>query len=249
MRISILDVPIDVVTSKQALEWISQTVRTAERPYFVATPNPEMVVLAQRDQNFLQALQATDLSVPDGFGLLWAAKRQGTPLPERVTGVDLTSEICRWASETGHSVYLLGGEPGVAEAAADILKEHYPKLKVVGAESGGQVKRGSFGAWCLPDDAWNNLEQAKPEILLVAFGHGKQEEWIKANLHCMPWLKIAIGIGGSFDFISGKTKRAPKLFQKIKLEWLWRLIAQPSRWHRIFNAVIVFPYLIFKAKD
>ncbi|MBN1585735.1 WecB/TagA/CpsF family glycosyltransferase [Candidatus Uhrbacteria bacterium] len=248
MRTNILGVPVDAVTGQQAVERVRTALLSGNKPFFVVTPNPEFVVRAQKDREFMDVLNQADLSVPDGIGLLWAAKFQGQPLPERVTGADLTVDICRLAAELGKTVYLLGGDPGMAEKSAESLKASFPGLKIVGAERGGRFYSGQDGKWRLDDATRERLHRAKPDILLVGLVFGGQEKWLRQNLSRMPWLGLAMGVGGTFEFLGGKISRAPESMRKMGLEWLWRLFIQPCRWKRIFRATVVFPLLIFKAK-
>jgi len=248
MRISILGVPVDNVTRLQTLEKIKMAVEKHEQPYFVITPNPEFVVLAQRDPEFKTVLQAADLSISDGIGLLWAAKQQGQELLERVTGADLVLDICAWAARSSKRVYLLGGDPGVAKKAAKALMTKFPGLEIVGAKSGGEMYKNQESQWRIYNVVWEDIQQEEPDILFVASAFGKQEKWIHQNIGNMPWLKLGMGIGGTFDFLSGNAKRAPKWMRLRGLEWLWRLWKEPHRIRRIIRAIIVFPYLILRQK-
>ncbi|MEW6407757.1 MAG: WecB/TagA/CpsF family glycosyltransferase [Patescibacteria group bacterium] len=225
-----------------------------------------------------------------GLALMVYPKYCQKVLPERVTGVDLVWEIARLAEEKNFSVFLLGGEGGIAVACALKLKQRYPRLRIVGAERGIQLdqisnfpalrdprqSRDKFqisnkipkskfqinptlppltlrGGVCNPTQPLlkirggkeglrlnSRINQAKPDILLVAFGQVKQEKWIYNNLKKMPNVKVAMGVGGAFDFIAGQARRAPKLSQKLGLEWFWRLIFQPWRFNRIMTATFRF---------
>jgi len=246
-RLTILGVPIDAVTRTEALAAAGSFLEGGfGRAVF--TPNPEMLVLARRDREFRDILARGDLNIPDGFGLVLAAKWRGASLPERVTGTDLMQDISRLAGERGRRVFLLGGEPGVAAAAADVLKKRHPGTNIVGAESGGRVVRDAAGRLAIDPRAMAALKESRPEIVFVAFGHRSQEEWILQNLPELPTVRLAMGIGGAFDFIAGKAARAPKFMQMIGLEWFWRLIREPRRWRRIWNAVVVFPFLVITEK-
>ncbi len=182
---------------------------------------------ARRDQAFAQVLQRADLRVPDGIGVLWAARLLGAPLHERVTGSDGIYRICERAVREQWRVYLLGAAPGVAEKTAIILQNRYPGLQIVGTYSGSPQ-----------DDNWPGIRQrldaTQPDILFVAFGHPRQDFWIDEHRHELP-AKVAIGVGGAFDFVAGVTVRAPRWVQRLGLEWLHRLIYEPWRWRRMLK--------------
>jgi N-acetylglucosaminyldiphosphoundecaprenol N-acetyl-beta-D-mannosaminyltransferase len=193
-------------------------------------------------------LGSADLAIPDGTGLLWAARRRGTPIPERVTGTDLMQDIVALAAAGGRSIFLLGGTPRVAEKAAAELKRRYPDLIVAGAMSGGRVHHDTEGRPIADHDVIEAIRSSAPAVLFVAFGHGNQEKWIRHNLSSLPSVRLAMGVGGAFDFIIGRARRAPRSWQQIGLEWLWRLIREPRRFGRIWRAVVVFPFLILTSK-
>lgn len=238
MKIEILGVKIDDLSEKEILEEINKKLANKQR-VFITTPNPEMLVLAQEDNEFLCILNSADIKLADGYGLRKGAKILGKKLKSRITGTDFMVELCGWAAEKGLSIYLLGAGPKIAKGAGKNLEKVYPKLKIAGAENGGG------------GNDWDNckisehINAVQPDILFVALGHGKQEKWIYENLEKLPSVKIAMGVGGAFDFISGKVKRAPEFMRKMGLEWLWRLLREPKRWKRIFNAVIVFPWMCY----
>ncbi|MEA3249413.1 MAG: WecB/TagA/CpsF family glycosyltransferase [Patescibacteria group bacterium] len=242
-RIKILGIPVDAVTQDKAVEVVADFLHD-KAGQKVFTPNPEMLVMARDRPLFREALQSSDLSIPDGAGLLWAARLLGKDLPTRVTGTDMVSRVCGLAAEDGYGIFMLGGRPGVAEKAADRLRAEFPGLRIVGAMSGGQVKYDEEGAPIMDYGTERALNLAVPDILFVAFGHGKQEEWIHTHLQKFPSVRVALGVGGAFDFISGESKRAPDFMQRIDLEWLWRLVLQPWRIGRILTATVVFPLLV-----
>ncbi|MBU1146002.1 WecB/TagA/CpsF family glycosyltransferase [Patescibacteria group bacterium] len=237
MKVNILGIQIDNLKKAEALK-IAEQFLSDGRQHYIVTPNPEMAVAAQKDEYFLEILNKADLSVPDGFGLILASRYLRRPLLEKIHGVDLMLDICRLAEQKNYSVYLLGGKEGIAKKTAENLLKKFPKLRIAGAESGGIINEQQL--------ATNNqqLNFTRPDILFVAFGAEKQEKWIVQNLNNIPSIKIAMGVGGAFDFISGKIKRAPKWIQKIGLEWLWRLFMQPWRWKRILTATIKFSWLV-----
>lgn len=242
-KVRILGIPVDPVTEDEAVEAVTDFMNGSVcRKVF--TPNPEMLVLARKRPSFMEALLAADLTIPDGAGLLWAARFLGKELPARVTGTDMVVRACKAAAEDGKSVFLLGGSPGVAEKAADRLRADYPELKVVGAMSGGRLEFDDEDRPVMDFGVERAINLAVPDVLFVALGHGKQEEWIHEHAQRFPSVRLAMGIGGAFDFISGRVKRAPEWMRKAGLEWLWRLILQPWRIGRILTATVVFPLYV-----
>ena len=227
MKVEILGVRIDNLTMEEALQKVDGFLKDGHQHYIV-TPNPVFLVKAQKDKEFKEILNLADLAVPDGIGLVFASWFLGQPLKERITGIDLMEKICQKAMQKKWPVFLLGGQPHVTEKAVDNLRKKYLGL---------EVKRMRIG---------QRLEQ--PAVLFVALGASKQEKWINDNLRKMPSVRLAIGVGGSFDFISGRVQRAPKFLQTIGLEWLWRFFCQPWRIERIFKSVIVFPWMVIKGR-
>ncbi|HCC21775.1 hypothetical protein A2480_03865 [Candidatus Uhrbacteria bacterium RIFOXYC2_FULL_47_19] len=243
MRIRLLGVPIDTLTNQEVEHKIADfLVKKVGRAVF--TPNPEMLVRARKNQSFCDTLQKGDLNIPDGVGLLWAASLFGLKIPERVTGTDLMDVVCRLAAERGRTVYFLGGEDGVASRAARRMQDRHPTLKVVGALGGGRVSINADGEPLLSPEVEKSILITAPDVLLVAFGHEIQERWIASHLQKFFSVRVAMGIGGAFDFWAGDVSRAPRWVQKIWLEWCWRLILQPRRIGRILTAVILFPALV-----
>jgi len=239
-RITILGIPFDQVTLEEAITRLLQILaEDLQQPFFVATPNPEMLLETLKNHEFKNVLQKTGLNIPDGVGIIFAAKVNGTPLKERVTGTDLMQHLCaKITPET--PVFLLGGATGVAEKTKEKLLSH-KKINIVGTYAGSPAAAND-------QKLREIVNAAAPELLFVAYGAPKQELWLARNLPHLKSVKVAIGVGGAFDFISGARKRAPLIMQKLALEWLYRLIQEPHRIKRIFNAVVVFPLLFVLAK-
>jgi N-acetylglucosaminyldiphosphoundecaprenol N-acetyl-beta-D-mannosaminyltransferase len=237
-RVMILGVPVDPVTGEEARARIKAMLKGSAQ-HHVMTPNNEMIVIANRHHIFRELLNRTSLNLPDSTGLLWAARRSGQSLPERVTGVDTVMALCAELDKDS-PVFLLGAGPGIAENAGKFLGRANPNLNIVGCHSG------------TPDasDAPAILMQinaAQPVLLLVAYGAPQQDLWIARYLKEMLSVKVAMGVGGTFDFITGVQKRAPQFMQRAGLEWLWRFAQEPTRWKRMWNAVAVFPYLVLRS--
>ena len=237
-KVEILGVKIDNLSLQEILEKVNQFL-VSKNQHYIITPNPEFLVAANKDQNFKEILNYADIACADGIGLIKAAKFLGKRL-QRATGVDLVWSICELAEQKNSSVYFLGSKELVAAQAAENLKECYPNLKIAGAESGGEIADPAQN----DSDLLNRINDAQPTIIFIAFGQVKQEKWIFYHLDKLPTVKLAIGIGGALDYISGRVAQAPKFIRQIGLEWLYRLIWEPKRWKRILNAVIVFPILL-----
>ncbi len=239
-RIHILDLPVDVITYNEWLMLIDDWVQHGERCHHVCTTNPEFIMAARKDLNFRLILTRADLCVPDGVGLLWAAKRQGEHLPERVTGSDGVPIIAERAAEKGWKLFFLGAAPGVADKAADILREKYPGLHIVGVYAGSPAPEEE-------DKIVEMVNSSGADILFVAYGAPKQDKWIARNLPRLS-VKMAMGVGGAFDFITGLIPRAPLWMRQAGLEWLYRLYRQPWRIKRMmriprFILAVLLPFL------
>lgn len=243
MENKILDVKIDNLYLAEVLESIELFLESNKQHYIVTT-NPEFIVHAQHDEEFKDILNKANISIADGMGIKFAAKRYGWKLKNRITGVDLMMSIAGIAEQKKKTIYLLGSKKGVPSAAAFQLILKYPNLKIVGAETGYR----SWHRHIKEDKLVKMINRKKPDILFVALGHGKQEKWIARNLSKLNSVKLAMGVGGSFDYISGQVKRAPELVRKFGFEWLYRLIRQPWRLPRILTAVVRFSLLVMRDK-
>jgi N-acetylglucosaminyldiphosphoundecaprenol N-acetyl-beta-D-mannosaminyltransferase len=221
-RIQILDLPVDAITYEEWLKIIEHWVAVPDdAPHHVCTINPEFIMIARRDINFFNILSRADLCVPDGIGLLWAAKHLGHPLPERVTGSDGVPKIAARAAEKGWRLFFLGAAPGVADQAAAVLRAKYPGLQIVGTYSGSPAPDEE-------DTLVAMVNSSNADILFVAYGAPEQDKWIARNLPRLH-VQMAMGVGGSFDFIAGVVPRAPLWMRRMGLEWLFRLYLQPWR--------------------
>ncbi len=236
-RVRLLSVPIDPVISTDAVARIKQMLDLPGQ-FHVATPNAEMLVAAARDASFRQLLNRTALNLPDSVGLLYAARWTRQRLPQRVTGVDTVSRLCL-SLPSEHTVFLLGAAPGVAGRAAAELQAHNPRLQIVGTFAGSPREEDASAIIAL-------INRAAPHVLLVAYGAPAQDQWIDRHLNDLPSVKVAMGVGGTFDFLAGTAKRAPRWMRAVGLEWLWRLLLQPWRLPRIIHAVVLFPLLVLR---
>lgn len=222
--VEILGVRVDDVIMAEAvarvLRWVEE-----RQPRLVVTPNPEMVMAARRDPDFRALLNGAALAAPDGVGLVWAARLLGEPLRGRVAGVDLVAALAPAAAARGQRWFLLGGAEGVAAAAGRMLARRHPGLAIAGALAGDpapdreEALRQAIGA-------------AGPvDLLLVAYGAPTQERWLARNL-AATGVPVGIGVGGTFNFLAGRSRRPPPLVQRAGLEWLFRLATEPWRWRR-----------------
>jgi len=221
--IAILGIPVYDVTIEETLALIDQFVREGT-PHQLCTVNPEFIMTAQQDAEFKRILNHSALNLPDGIGVVWAAQRVGHPLRERVAGSDLVGLIADRAQTTGWHIFLLGAAEGVAEQAARSLRVHYPQVNIVGAYAGSPQPEDEA-------DIAARIRSSGADVLLVAYGAPKQDKWIARNIE-QTGVAVAIGIGGSLDFIAGTQKRAPRWMQRLGLEWLYRLVREPWRWRR-----------------
>ncbi|MGE5405457.1 MAG: WecB/TagA/CpsF family glycosyltransferase [Candidatus Saccharibacteria bacterium] len=229
----VLGCRVDVVDMAQAV----QTVETAihnRTPLNIVTLNAEMIYQAQNDRDLMRLYAQAGLVTPDGIGTVWALRRQGYAAAERVTGIDLSDRIIQLAVIRNWGIFLLGGQPSVADKAAEALQIDYPGLRIVGTHHGYFPENNDKAIV-------EQIRQARPEVLLAALGAPKQDYWIEKYLAELE-VPVCIGIGGSLDVWSGNTKRAPAFWQRAGLEWLYRLISEPSRIKR----QIVLPMFAFK---
>ena len=251
----ILGVNITNESKGKVLEYLIERIKNPREKTFIITPNPEMLAYAGKHLDYQDKLNSADIVLPDGIGIFFASGILGDPLMERITGVDFIEILCKVSREKPLSMGFLGGKDGVAKRAFDCLKSKYPWLDVVFiAEEWGEsgflnkkvVSKELVASKKLKDQTTNYQLPTTIDILFVAFGVPKQEEWIYENLPKIP-VKAAMGVGGSFDYLSGNVKRAPFVVRFLGFEWLFRLIMQPWRWKRQL-ALIEFVQLVFKEK-
>ncbi len=253
-RIEILQVPFDVISFDDALGHLHESLAHS-KPFLCVTPNPEMCLIARKNAAFLECLKQADLSVADGFGIQWAGRflagsqnplrwlwtlltpwktAKNSLFPERVTGTDLMRAFLK--SSPKSRIFLLGASEAVNQRLAE-------KLLVEGVNIVGNLS-SSPGK----DDEMmirKVIQTSGAQVLFVAFGAPAQELWIASNLSKLPNIRLAMGVGGAFDFLSGEKKRAPRWLQSLGLEWLWRLWLEPQRIKRILKATVLFPLKVY----
>ncbi len=222
----ILGVKFNNVTHSEAVNILEGFLKE-EKCHAVFTPNPEIVMAARADKEFMRILNNADLVVPDGIGVVIASKLTKEKLKERVAGYDLIQGLFSAVKNKDYTVYFFGGAPGVAEEAKAKMEQIHKGLKIIGVFDGyfDEEKEKLI---------FEDIKNKKPDILLVGLGAPKQEKWIYSHKNELP-VKICVGVGGSFDGMSGKVKRAPEFFIKFGLEWFYRLLRQPSRFFRMIK--------------
>ena len=187
--------------------------------HYVVTPNPEIVETCRQDGEAMEAVNGADLVLADGIGVIYGAKLLGTPLKGRVTGIGFAQGLMERMAGNGRSLYLLGAKPGVAERAAENLARQYPGLQIAGTHDGYFSEDGPVT---------EDIRASGADVVFVCLGAPKQEKWMRRNGEAAG-AHLMVGLGGCLDVFSGEVKRAPAVFQKLGLEWLYRLAANPSR--------------------
>lgn len=230
----ILGLKVQTVSEQDAKAALHNFLNSSQA-HQIVTVNPEFIVTAQKNKRFLEVINRASLATIDGTGIIKALEFQGhrVSLEQRLTGVRLSRIIISLAEQHNKKIIFCLSSTGLTQPdkLANKLGKDYPHLNFQTA------------------DEKNVLEKIKtfsPEIILVGFGAPQQDLWITDHLNLMPSVRVAIGVGGTFDFLSGRIKRAPKFLRSLGLEWFWRFIRQPWRFRRIFRAIIIFPYLILK---
>ena len=256
LRPIIFGMPFDAVTEAQALDRIFELAAApqGERGCRIAvTINVDFIVntwhacsAAPRNPELAAVLRRAELSVADGMPLVWLSRLLGTPLPERVAGSDLVPMIAERAAREGVKIYFLGGKEEYTRRAAEILRERYPGVEIVGIDS-PFVKLDAPDAAELDRGICRKINDSGASILLVGFGNPKQELWLERNRNKLK-CGIAIGVGGTFNFIAGAVRRAPRWMRRTGTEWIYRVIQEPGRlWKRYFIGLIKFNYMVIGA--
>ena len=221
--VNILGITFITKRFEEMVSLLADRVASKEKT-FIVTANPEIVMHAKKHDDYMEAIKDADYIVPDGHGIILASRMLNTPIQERVTGYDLTIRLLELSNQNNWSVYLLGGKEEVNAAAAANIEKRYPQLTLVGRHHG-------FFDW-QDDKVPSEIERLQPDIVLVALGVPRQELWTATHIDRFRH-GIFIGVGGSIDVLAGTVKRAPKIWQTLRVEWLYRLFKQPSRWRRM----------------
>ena len=221
MKEKVLGIQVNTENYDEIIPKVFERIETKEKSLIVAI-NPEKIIKAKEDPALKKLLNEAEFQIPDGIGVILASKIQKGHITSRVTGVDMMLRLCQEAAKRKKPIFLYGGKPGVADKAAVKLRELYPGIIVAGTQDGYEKDQNKV---------IEKINDAKPDLLFVAMGSPKQENWINANrdqLHPT----IYQGVGGSFDVLAGTVKRAPEAFQKVGLEWFYRLMKEPKRLKR-----------------
>jgi N-acetylglucosaminyldiphosphoundecaprenol N-acetyl-beta-D-mannosaminyltransferase len=232
----VLDLPVDPLSLNTAVDRVAQVIQAHGQapdltPLQIVTLNAEMAMQALQNDELAAVIRHCGLVVPDGSGVVWALRRHGEVV-QKVAGVDLVRAMAARAAQDGFGVYFLGAKPGVAQEAADNLANQFPGLCFAG------VRDGYFK----PEDEpalLDEIRAAKPGLLLVALGVPRQETWIARHQKALG-VPVAMGVGGSFDVFAGRVNRAPVGFQRLHIEWLYRLIQEPWRFQRMSSTLPAF---------
>lgn len=223
--VNILGVDFVKLTFNNALNIIERQVKFPDKKLFhVITANPEIILSVKEDIKLKNVLEDAGLVTADGVGIIMAAKWKRNPLPERVAGSDMLIKLFEKGNEEGWSFYFFGAKEEVSKKACENVAKDYPNINIVGRHNGYYNKDEE-------DKIINEIAEAKPDILIVALGAPRAEKWVYDNKNRLN-AKVAMGVGGCLDIVAGVYKRAPKAWQKLNLEWLYRLIQEPSRWRR-----------------
>lgn len=237
-KVIVANIPVDDLSQEEALEAIDRML-SGEGQHHAAVVNAAKLVRANRDPELREILLAADIVTADGMSVVWASKLLGCPLRERVAGIDLFERLIARAAERGLSVYFLGAREESVRQMVAILSRRYPKLRVAGYRNG-------YFDWAESASIAEAIRQSGADMLFVALGSPAQEKWIAANL-ARTGAKLAMGVGGSFDHMSGLARRAPKWMQRAGLEWFYRLLREPRRlWRRYLIGNFAFAWLIAK---
>ena len=228
MKIEVLGVAFDNVTMEQAAE-LGGKMLQEDRFHYVVTPNPEFILAAEKDESFRKVINAADLVIPDGIGVIYSAKILGTPLAERVPGIEFSAKMLEKLNEMGGRLFLLGAKPGVAEKAGENICAQYPNIVLCGTQDGYFKDE---------EDVILKVAAARPDLMFVCLGAPKQEKWM-ARWGQHSGAKLAIGLGGVLDVYAGNVERAPESWQKLGLEWAYRLKKEPQRFGRMARLPLV----------
>lgn len=223
-KVNILGVKVDKVNIAQAVDRIFKMLEE-NKPHSIFTPNSEIILEAYKNAEFCRILNSADLLTADGIGVVYASKILGNPISQRAAGYDIACGLIKRIAETGHRLYLFGGKPGIAEKAKRRLEERYPFMQIVGTRNGYFKDNENT-------DIINDINSVGADIVFVCLGAPKQEKWIAQNKDRLN-ARVLMGIGGSLDVFAGEVERAPDIWCKMGLEWLYRLIKEPWRFKRM----------------
>ena len=232
MKTEILGVDFDNISKAEARE-LGRAMLAEDRFHYVVTPNPEFLLAAEKDPEFQSVLNRADLVLPDGIGVLYSAKVLGTPLKERIPGIEFAADMLDVLNEMGGRLFLLGAKPGVAEQAGRRILEERPNIVLCGTQDGYFKDEEAVLV---------RVAEAKPDLLFVCLGAPKQEKWMARWGH-HTGARLAIGLGGCLDVFAGNVERAPESWQRMNMEWAYRLKKEPKR----IGRMVKLPLVLVKA--
>lgn len=237
---TILDIKINLLDKNELLAIVEKSIEENSKTE-IFTINNEFIVDAQSNEEFKQILNSSDINIVDSTGIVWALKKQEIQAI-KLPGADMFIEICKLCKKNDYSIYLLGGIKNAGSKTASALKLKFTNIRIVGITENIDISTK-------PDpELIAQINEAKPDIIFVALGAPRQEMWIRNNKDKLD-AKVFMGVGGTFDYISGNVSRAPESIRALGLEWLYRLIVQPSRYKRIYKALVTFPLLVKRSSS
>jgi N-acetylglucosaminyldiphosphoundecaprenol N-acetyl-beta-D-mannosaminyltransferase len=240
-RVDILGVGVHALDLEAVTALLDHALRATGKTFLI-TANPEFVMLAREDPAVRATAERADAVVPDGVGIVLASHILGRPLPGRARGRELVTRLAETAARLEMSIYLLGAREGVAARAAESLRRSYPRLRIAGTFAGSPAPAED-------PELVARVNEALPDILLIAYGMPHQELWIARNLPRLgSRLKVVMGVGGAFDYLAGEAPLPPEWMARAGLEWLWRLWTQPWRWRRQLAALPLFLLLVLRER-
>ena len=233
MRVEVLGVGFDNITMDQA---VAEGIRLMDTKgaHYVVTPNPEIVEVCREDEEAMEAVKNADLVIADGIGVIYGAKILGTPLKEKIPGIEYAARLMEQMAINGKTLFLLGAKPGVAQEAANRLSKQYPGLKIVGTHD-GYFKED--------EGVVREIRESGADVVFVCLGAPKQEKWMRKNGEATG-AHLLLGLGGCLDVFSGTVQRAPEIYQKLGMEWFHRLIKNPSRAGRMMKLPLFLVHVI-----
>jgi N-acetylglucosaminyldiphosphoundecaprenol N-acetyl-beta-D-mannosaminyltransferase len=229
---------VDRLTFPQTLERIRDLVASGA-PHQVITVNTLMLLAAENDAELMRLIENASLAVPESWGISWASRRLGQPLDHYIPGIDLLLALCRICAQEGQRIFLLGGRPGIAQKAADALIEQFPGLRIAGTQHG-------YFTLAEEPQVLSAIKQARPAFLFVGMSVPSQEKWIQRHRVELK-VPVSMGVGGSFDVLSGQLKRAPLWMRRMGIEWVYRTLQEPWRLKRI-KGLPVFMWHVWRKK-
>ena len=233
MRVEVLGVGFDNMTMDQAVDEGIRLMDT-KGAHYVVTPNPEIVEVCREDEDAMEAVKNADLVIADGIGVIYGAKILGTPLKEKIPGIEYAARLMEQMTVNGKTLFLLGAKPGVAQEAANRLSKQYPGLRIVGTHD-GYFKED--------EGVVREIRESGADVVFVCLGAPKQEKWMRKNGEATG-AHLLLGLGGCLDVFSGTVQRAPEIYQKLGMEWFHRLIKNPSRAGRMMKLPLFLVHVI-----